>query len=187
MALYEEIYGENGHKPISELATRKRVTKSFYGVASDEKSIARSGSNGRNWRGGMKMSNGYRLIFLPEHPKANRQGYVNEHVIVAEKALGKFLPDKAVPHHANQIRSDNSSKNIVICEDQAFHNLLHRRMRALKDCGHADWLKCQYCKCYDAPENLTVLINSKGHLRGRHKACHTRVEVERQNRKRQEN
>jgi len=36
---------------------------------------------------------------------------------------------------------------------------LHRRKNALDICGHADWLKCQYCKQYDDPKNLYVLPN----------------------------
>jgi hypothetical protein len=29
------------------------------------------------------------------------------------------------------VRSDNSGKNLVICQDQAYHLLLHRRMKSI--------------------------------------------------------
>ena len=59
-------------------------------------------------------------------------------------------------HHVNEIRSDNWKENLVICQDCAYHKLLHRRARALKACGHANWRKCRFCKKYDDPENLSI-------------------------------
>lgn len=54
-----------------------------------------------------------------------------EHVMLAEEALGKKLPSKAVVHHMNSNKLDNfTSYNLVICPDQAYHMLLHKRIRA---------------------------------------------------------
>lgn len=78
-----------------------------------------------------------------------------EHVIVAEKALGKPLPAGAIVHHVNEDPADNSHENLVICPDNAYHRLIHRRMRAMATCGHADWSPCIRCKRYDAPDNLS--------------------------------
>jgi|SRR5215469_5231505 len=53
-----------------------------------------------------------------------------EHVVVAQQALGKPLPQGAVVHHMNRDPSDNHTPfNLVICPDQAYHLLLHQRMR----------------------------------------------------------
>lgn len=73
---------------------------------------------------------GYAIVRAPGHPKASeRGGWVLEHVIVAERALGKFLPPKAEVHHWNRDKQDNRNENLVICQDRAYHFLLHRRMR----------------------------------------------------------
>ena len=101
----------------------------------------------------------YHIIFDPEHPLANKNGYLYEHKLLAEKALGKPLPDKAVVHHY-------TAEQLIICQDQAYHLLLHQRQRAYEACGHANWFKCVYCKKYDAPENLYLYANQ-----GRHKKC----------------
>jgi len=94
---------------------------------------------------------GYRRVFRPDHPRANKKGYVLEHTLIAEKALGHFLPSGVETHHANGSR-DNGP--LVICENGGYHILLHRRAEALLACGHAGWRKCRDCGRYDAPENL---------------------------------
>jgi len=51
------------------------------------------------------------------------------HVLVAEKALGKTLPKGAVVHHVDGNRKNNEPTNLVVCPNQAYHLLLHKRMR----------------------------------------------------------
>lgn len=95
----------------------------------------------------------YKCHTLPEHHKASGWGLVRDHILIAEKALGKPLPNGVVVHHVNGTKKGGP---LVICQDLPYHNLLHRRMRALKACGHASWRKCRHCKQYDAPDNLTI-------------------------------
>lgn len=133
----------------------KRMTK-------DKKLI-----HGNNWKGGKTLCNGYILIWKPNHPRADVNGYIYEHILVAEKTLGKSLPTGAVVHHINRIKTDNRKENLVICQDNNYHKLLHRRMRALKACGHVNWRKCTFCKKYDNSENL--FIDKYNHIY--HKRC----------------
>lgn len=78
-----------------------------------------------------------------------------EHDLIAERALGKPLPQGACVHHANRDPSDNRNENLVVCPNQKYHSLLHQRMRAYDACGNANWRKCSYCKQYDDPTRMT--------------------------------
>ncbi len=125
-----------------------------------EQSRKDTGSKNHNWRGGFTVSShGYLQIFLPDHQRASQTGYVYDHILRAEKALGKPLPQEAKVHHANGTKTGP----LVICQDEAYHQLLHRRMRALKACGHANWRKCSYCKQYDDPKNMFINKNKSYH------------------------
>lgn len=76
------------------------------------------------------------------------------HQVSAEKALGKPLPEGAVVHH-------HSANQLVICQDDTYHKLLHVRERAIKACGHAGWRKCKICKKYDDPANLYIQAHNR--------------------------
>ena len=115
---------------------------------------ARGKLNG-NWKGGVIQDPvGYVWVHFIEHPKANSCGYIKRATIVAEGILGKPLPDKAVVHHVNGIKSDDAPTNILICENHAYHRLIHIRQKAFKECGDAKKRRCYICKKYDEIESL---------------------------------
>lgn len=129
------------------------------------------------WRGGRSNIGGYKGIKLPDHPRANAYGYVREHILIAERALGKPLPLKVKVHHVDHDRTNNSNANLVICEDQAYHQLLHVRERALRACGNANWLRCVHCGGYDDPKVLKILprVGRVNSTRVYHNSCNTQA------------
>lgn len=113
-----------------------------------------------SWKGGRYVNDvGYVMVLDPSHPRAMANGYIREHILIAERALGKPLPEGVQVHHPGDV-SDNGC--IVICQDQNYHLLLHIRARALGDCGNANYRKCKFCQEYDDPDNLYVQ-QSVGH------------------------
>ena len=69
---------------------------------------------------------------------ANGRKGKRQHVLVAERALGKDLPKGAVVHHVNEIKSDNRPENLVICPNESYHRLLHKRQREYNLRGRCD-------------------------------------------------
>lgn len=89
------------------------------------------------------------------------------HVRIAEKALGRPLPAGAVVHHIDENPSNNAPSNLAIFPNQAYHMLIHARMRALEACGNPNSRKCHICKNYDSIENLNTDAGGKIS----HRAC----------------
>lgn len=91
--------------------------------------------------------------------KPTSNGYIQilnklEHIIVAERALGKPLPKRAQVHHVNRIKTDNRPENLVVCPDDAYHRIIEMRTLAYETTGHANWRRCVICKQYDDPSNM---------------------------------
>jgi hypothetical protein len=82
---------------------------------------------------------------------------------IVERILGRPLPPKAVVHHVDENRFNNVPSNFVVCPDEAYHRMLHQRMRALREGGNANFLKCKICKKWDAPTAIK---------HARHPKCH---------------
>ena len=102
----------------------------------------------------------YAVMYFPEHKYSMKGGQILVSRLVAEEALGKPLHPKHPVHH-------HSDTQLVICENNMYHKLLHRRTDAFLTCGHANWRKCKFCKQYDDPKNLKD--NSSGVY---HNKCH---------------
>ena len=74
---------------------------------------------------GCISSDGYKLITINGEQR-------REHIVLAEKALGRPLPNNAVVHHMNGEKLDNTTiGNLVICPNQSYHMLLHERAKSL--------------------------------------------------------
>src|ERR1700748_179800 len=69
----------------------------------------------QNWQGGTTHTwSGYKLVFMPEHPRAKGSGYVLEHRLVMEKHLGRYLEPHEIIHHKNHNKTDNRIENLLL-------------------------------------------------------------------------
>ena len=135
-----------------------------------EKLHIRRGKEHPSWKGGINKSNGKVYIKADGHHKADKNGYVRKCVLVAEKALGKPFPLCAVVHHVDSMQDNDKNNNLVLCENDNYHKLLHRRERAYHTCGNPNFRKCWLCKTYDSVDNLYIPPkNTMGSIR--HRKC----------------
>lgn len=80
--------------------------------------------------------------------------HTREHRLRAEQIVGHPLDPKHQIHHYTE---DRKNGPFVICEDDAYHKLLHVRARALKATGDPHKRKCCICKEWDDPDNLAFV------------------------------
>lgn len=104
-------------------------------------------------------SRGYAYIYSPL-----RRKFAPEHIVVAETALGKLLKKPAEVHHFDEVITNNCNSNLVVCNDRSYHQLLHRRSRAAKVCGNANFRRCMFCKVYSDPVTMVTHGKSISHL-----------------------
>jgi hypothetical protein len=117
-----------------------------------------------------KGTYGYRKKNTQARRETSRNGYRQLiYRAIVEEILGYILPLKAVIHHIDGNWRNNEPSNLLVCENDTYHQLIHRRARALQACGHASWRKCCYCKNYDDPKNLSFSGNKT--VKIYHKKC----------------
>lgn len=58
------------------------------------------------------------MIYLPEHPKSmtneNWKGYIYEHIVIAEKSIGRSIRDDEDVHHLDGDKSNNNRQNLIV-------------------------------------------------------------------------
>jgi hypothetical protein len=112
-----------------------------------------------------KYSRGHRPLKSYRHVEGKRI-----HVLRAEKALGRSLPPKAVVHHADGSMSDDAP--LVICENQAYHRLLHARMNIQRAGGNPNTdAFCGRCRKVKPRESFTGDRSQSDGLRGWCRDC----------------
>ena len=123
---------EKHKKKISE--TLKKIHKrKLWGFQKGNKiaknrKISYIHSNNPNWKGGKIIRHGYYFLFMPKHPRAKKtnQRYIQEHIFIMEKKLGRYLDyTKEIVHHKNGNKFDNRVKNLKIISHSK-HTKLHR-------------------------------------------------------------
>lgn len=86
-----------------------------------------SKSNSKGWK---ITSDGYKRILMPNHPLADKRGFVSEHRYIASK-IYRVVGKGTVVHHIDENRLNNSIYNLLVLT-RGEHTKLHHEIRRLK-------------------------------------------------------
>jgi hypothetical protein len=92
------------------------------------------GSRNGNWKGGRRnQSDGYVMVYSPNHPCADVNKTVYEHRLVMEEKMGRILFPEEIVHHINGLRDDNRIENLMLFPNHAEHRKHHAAMNGSRE------------------------------------------------------
>jgi hypothetical protein len=108
------------------LANRNRI---FSDETKQKMSESKRGENNSRYKGRRVTGDNYVLIFCADHPYRNVANCVQEHRLVMEKELGRYLEPVEVVHHINKDTLDNRLENLMLFDNNAEHSKYHKIIR----------------------------------------------------------
>ena len=120
-----------------ETREKLRLARTGYTLPPEIKAkirIAQIGSKANNWKGGRRIINpGYIKVLNHDHPATDGDGYVFEHRLVVEAAIGRNLGRREAVHHINGKYDDNRPENLMAFKNQNTHVRFERNCSVSPD------------------------------------------------------
>jgi len=74
------------------------------------------------WRGGRVKYGEYWFLYRPNHPSRRNNKYVQEHRLIIEEKIGRYLRKDEFVHHKNHIKTDNRIENLELMNKSSHHS-----------------------------------------------------------------
>lgn len=106
------------NQPISTVRynlIRAGVKPRRSGYKVHNRKSAGKGPNHHNWKGGTHIKDGYIWEYAPDHPLATKKyPYIQQHRLVMEQKLGRYLESWEDVHHKDENRTNNDPDNLEL-------------------------------------------------------------------------
>lgn len=123
----------NCGETLEERDTKGRLRSFIWGHQNRGRSISLPsirGENHYNWKGGRTVNDaGYILIRMPAHHRANKYGYVREHIVVYENYHKCCILPWIDVHHLDKDKKNNKPENLILIT-KSEHNKAHAKERS---------------------------------------------------------
>ena len=73
----------------------------------------------------MSLMGKYEYVINKSHPRANEDGQVYLHIIIAEEKLGRYLLSEEVVHHKDFNKLNNNPNNLMVFATKSDHTRFH--------------------------------------------------------------
>lgn len=110
-------------------------------------------------------TNGYVMLKMPSHPRANKWGFVYEHRIVMEKFIGRILRSDEFVHHRNGDPTDNRLENLQLTTNSDHareHGFERSRDKGISD--PINFKRCRTCKVIKGVDHFSPHGGHHGQL-----------------------
>jgi hypothetical protein len=124
----------------------------------------RGSANPRFKGGRYTAANGYVFVYRPDHPNADKRGYVREHVLIMSESIGRAIACGEVVHHRNEVRGDNRIDNLELMTRGRHHSHHHRGIRKPASVGNLLPMTSEWSKAIWAS-------GARDHLRKKPRTC----------------
>lgn len=94
----------------------------------DLKMPSGKGKEHSGWKGGRGIKSGYWTVYIENHPRRLNNGRVFEHILIAEKKLGRFINKSEPIHHIDFNPLNNDPGNLYVCKNNKDHAKIHHSL-----------------------------------------------------------
>lgn len=116
-------------KTCSKVCDGERKRTMYSGK--DNPNYGNRGEKNPMFKTGEKISRyGYRMIYKPDHPNSQKDGYILEHRYVMSEFLGRPLSNEEHIHHKDENKLNNDIRNLEIIS-KSDHSKLHRKNKII--------------------------------------------------------